>query len=85
MIWLAVRAPRQERIAIATIGAAGGEPDRPAGENGRTVYPASAALAALLEVEMQRVVGVLADHRRTLASADARASGGLPGIRGVSR
>jgi len=37
----------------------------PGGQNGRPAYLACATLAALLAVEMQRVVEVLADYRRT--------------------
>jgi len=39
----------------------------PAGQNGRPAYLACATLAALLAVEMQRVVDVLADSRKMLS------------------
>src|SRR5262249_54444072 len=52
-----------------------------AGQSGRPAYLACAPLAALLAVEIQRVVDVLADYRRTLssASADAQAARRLTG------
>jgi hypothetical protein len=45
----------------------------PAGQNGRPAYLACATLAALLDVEMRRVVEVLADYRRTRSSLSAEA------------
>jgi len=51
----------------------------PAGQNGRPAYLACATLAAVLEVEIQRVIDTLAHYRQTRLSpsADAQAARGL--------